>query len=173
MLAKQWLVGRWADSRLLPMAMKLRFSCTLRQDTSVGLLPGIAGKILVQRGFPLSLLSRFQTFTWKMRLVVHENNWHTCSVWLLWRTARLPEGLFHVHPGPLIQGCCAASAGRGVLPATCRPEKMPTAGIASKARSCHPYVPLWRLRSIMYGWCKRCSKKDMYSCVAVKEWSFL
>lgn len=47
----------------LPIAMKLRFSCTLRHDTSVGLLPGIAGKILVQRGVPLSFLSRFQTFT--------------------------------------------------------------------------------------------------------------
>lgn len=47
----------------LPIAMKLRFSWTLRQDTSVGLLPGMAGKIRVHRGFPLSLLSKFQTFT--------------------------------------------------------------------------------------------------------------
>lgn len=49
----------------LPMAMKLRFSCTPRQDTSVGLLPGMAGNILVHRGVPLSFLSRFQTFTCK------------------------------------------------------------------------------------------------------------
>lgn len=50
---------------ILPMAMKFRFSCTPRQDTSVGLLPGIAENILVHRGVPLSFLSRFQTFTCK------------------------------------------------------------------------------------------------------------
>lgn len=81
---------------------------------------------------------------------------------LLWRTAHLLEGLFHVRPAPLIQGCCAASAGRGVLPATCRPEKMSTAGSASKARSCHPYVTLWGLSTVIYSWSKRCCKLDMW-----------
>lgn len=157
MLINQWLVGQQTESRsfpyVLPIAMKLRFSCTLRQDTSVGLLPGIAGKILVQRGFPLSLLSRFQTFTFK-----RSNGWVSCwsmkisdtIIRLLWRTTHLPEGLFHVHPGPLIQGCCAASAGRGVLLAACRPERMSIVGSASKARSCHPYVTFWRSRTVTY-----------------------
>lgn len=60
---------RHASLGTSPMAMKLRFSWTPRHDTSVGLLPGIAGKILVQRGVPLSLLSRFHTFTcsWFLR----------------------------------------------------------------------------------------------------------
>lgn len=151
---------------VLPMAMKLRFSCTLRQDTSVGLLPGIAGKILVQRGFPLSLLSRFQTFTCETRYLfqIQFSGSDTTALCfrLLWRTAHLLEGLFHVRPAPLIQGCCAASAGRGVLPATCRPEKMSTAGSASKARSCHPYVTLWGLSTVIYSWSKRCCKLDMW-----------
>lgn len=49
----------------LPIAMKLRVSWTVMQDTTVGLLPGIAGKILVQRGFPPSRFSKFQTLTCK------------------------------------------------------------------------------------------------------------
>lgn len=49
--------------------MKLRFSWTVRQDTTVGLLPGIAGKIRVQRGLPPSRFSRFQTLTYKRRYV--------------------------------------------------------------------------------------------------------
>lgn len=65
-----WVNPHWRKVQqnqcwVLPMAMKLRFSWTLRQDTSVGLFPGIAGKILVHRGFPLSLLSKFQTFICK------------------------------------------------------------------------------------------------------------
>lgn len=51
------------ERKTVPMAMKLRFSCTLRQDTSVGLFPGMAGNIRVHRGLPLSLLSVFHTLT--------------------------------------------------------------------------------------------------------------
>lgn len=126
------------------MAMKFRFSWTLRQETSVGLLPGIAGKILVQRGLPLSLLSRFQTLTLKMNEVVHKNCF-SHNVWVALKAGHLPEGLFHVHPVPPSQGCCAASAGRGVSPSTCRPGRTSAAGSVSKARSFHPYVRL-RLR---------------------------
>ena len=144
------------------MAMKLRFSCTHKQDTSVGLLPGMAGKILVQRGFPLSLLSRFQTFTWKQLWLI-KNLLHKCDYLGFFKSAaNLLEDLFRVHPAPLTQGCCAASAGRDGLRATCKPEKMSTAGSASKARSCHPYVTFWKLRTI-YCCCTRWSKQGIYA----------
>lgn len=76
--------------------------------------------------------------------------------------ANLLEDLFHVRPAPLTQGCCAASAGRDGLHATCKPEKMSTAGSVSKARSCHPYVTFWKLRTI-YLHCKRWSKQGIYA----------
>ncbi len=135
---------------ILPIAMKLRFSWTLRQDTSVGLFPGMAGNIRVHRGLPLSFLSRFHTFTWWTNACTLEINLHlysthrsalalTCvfSRQLSWF---LPEDWCQAHPDPQTPGCCVVSAGTGVSRAAYKPESWTAAGSGSKTRSVHPYV---------------------------------
>lgn len=90
----------------------------------------------------LYLNKRYQITT-----VVVYNHIHNCSV-VLGKKSDLQEGLFRVHLVLLIQGCCAVLVGRGVLHATCMPEKTSTAGSVSKARFSLPYVSSKRLRNI-------------------------